>query len=170
MLQPISSLAIGLIAPTSLLLNPSMVDSSVVNPSPLNRSPHSSIELPQSPPLLIAHQNVKDGEVSGRIHLDPDDSPFAGQPSFSWFHLYSPDGAITLANCNCSLLIYDSQNRQIAKPELSETEMEGHDERPMTASITFPGAGVYQVVLTGQPKEEGEFQSFEIAVPITVRP
>lgn len=170
MLQPLSSIAIGLIAPTSLLLNPPVVNPSVVDPALLNRSPNPSIELPQSPSFVIAHQNVRDGDVYGRIHLDPDDSPFAGQPSFTWFHLYSEEDAITLANCNCNLLVYDSQNRQIAKPALSETEMEGHDERPITANITFPGAGVYQVVLTGQPKGEGEFQSFEIAVPITVRP
>ncbi|WP_088893898.1 hypothetical protein [Leptolyngbya ohadii] len=156
MLQSLSSIAVALVAPTSLLIH-----SPSVNPEPL---------FAPSRPLLIAHQDVRDGTINGRLHLDPDDSPFAGQPSLTWFHLYSGNDAITLANCNCNLLVYDAQNQQVAKPELSETEMEGHRERPITASITFPKAGTYQVVLTGQPKAEGEFQPFRIAVPIVVRP
>lgn len=156
MFQSLSTIVIGLVAPASFLM-----PSPVVNPNPA-RVP--------AQPLLMAHQDVRDGSINGRLHLNPNDSPFAGQPSLTWFHLYSGDDAITLANCNCSLLVYNPQNQQIAKPELSETEMEGHRERPITANITFPEAGIYQVVLTGQPKEEGEFQPFRIAVPIVVRP
>lgn len=154
MLQLFSPIAVGLLAPVSFL-----VHSSTVNPA----------SLTPSRPLPIAHQDVSDGTIRGRIHHDPNDSPFARQPGLTWFHLYSEDDAITLTNCNFSLLIYNSQNQQIAKPELSETEMEGHRERPITASVTFPEAGIYQVVLTGQPKEAGKFQSSRIAAPIVDR-
>jgi hypothetical protein len=117
----------------------------------------------------IAHQDVTVETVKATVHLEPDDSPYATIPSPTWFHLSRPDGeTIPLSNCNCNLVVYDEQNQPIAYPQLSEAEVEGH-EQPITTSITFPTPGIYQLVLTGEPKEN-DFQPFELTVPVTVRP
>jgi hypothetical protein len=142
MRQSISLFVAGLLVPASLLINSSNA---------------------------IAHQHLTVGTIQATVHLDPDDSPHATIPSLTWFHLSHPDGeTIPLSNCNCNLVVYDAQNQPIAHPQLSETEVEGH-EKPISTSITFPTPGTYQLVFTGEPKGD-DFQPFELTVPVTVRP
>lgn len=122
------------------------------------------------PSNTIAHQQTMISNVQAVVHLEPDDSPYAGEPSFTWFHLINAnDETIPLADCTCNLVVYDSQNQPIANPQLSEADVEEH-ERPITTTITFPSAGSYQLVFTGQPKQENLFEPFELTVPVTVRP
>ena len=117
----------------------------------------------------IAHQHLSIGDVQATVHLEPDDSPHAGQPSLTWFHLMRSDGeTVPLADCTCNVVVYDSQNQPIAQPQLAEAEVEGH-ERPIATNITFPNPGTYQLVLTAQPKED-QFKPFELKIPVTVRP
>lgn len=117
----------------------------------------------------IAHQHMTAGTIQATVHLEPDDSPQSKVPSLTWFHLSHPDGeAISLSSCTCNLVVYNAQNQPIAYPQLSETEVEGH-ERPISTSITFPAPGTYQLVFTGEPKED-EFQPFELTIPVIVRP
>jgi hypothetical protein len=142
MRQSISLFIAGLLVPASLLINSSNA---------------------------IAHQDITVSTVQATIHLEPDDSPYAKVPSLTWFHLSHPDGeTIPLSDCNCNLVVYDAQNQPIAQPQLAEAEVEGH-ERPISTSITFPTAGTYRLVLTGESKGD-DFQPFELAVPVTVRP
>jgi hypothetical protein len=119
-------------------------------------------------PTAIAHQDYTAGAVTAMVHLEPDDSPQAGKPSPTWIHLVRGDEqTIGLSDCACNLTVYDSQQQAIANPELSETTVAGHD-RPLSASITFPSAGDYQLVLTGQSKSN-QFEPFELDVPVKVR-
>jgi hypothetical protein len=116
-----------------------------------------------------AHQEMAAGDVQATVHLDPNDSPHANTPSLTWFHLSHPDGkSIPLENCTCNLVVYDAQSKAIAYPQLAETEVEGH-ERPISTTIIFPTPGMYQLVLTGEPKGD-DFEPFKLAVPVTVRP
>jgi len=143
MRQAISWVVAGLLFPTSLLINSSSA---------------------------IAHQHRMIGDVQATVHLEPDDSPYAGESSFTWFHFTDTNGeTIPLADCTCNLVVYDSQNQPIANPQLSESDVEGH-ERPITTNITFPSAGTYQLVFTGEPKQENAFEPFELTVSVTVRP
>jgi hypothetical protein len=117
----------------------------------------------------IAHQDMMSGNVKATVHLVPDDSPFAGEASQTWIDLTRVDGEqIPLVDCNCNLMVYDSQNQLIAQPQLTETTVEGHG-RPMSTNITFPSAGTYQLVFTAQPTSN-QFEPFELKIPVTVRP
>lgn len=119
--------------------------------------------------LQIAHQHLLTANVRATVHLEPNDSPFAGEPSFTWIHLTKPNGeTISLADCTCNLTVYNTRNQPIAQPPLAESEVEGH-ERPITTNLTFPSSGLYQLVLTGHPKREGEFEPFKLTVSVTVR-
>ena len=118
-------------------------------------------------PAAIAHQDYTAGAVTAMVHLEPNDSPQAGKPTSTWFHLMGAhEQTIRLADCTCNLTVYDSQKQAIANPELSETTVAGH-EHPLSASITFPSAGDYQMVLTGQSKSN-QFEPFELDVPVKV--
>jgi len=118
---------------------------------------------------MIAHQHLAVGDLQATVHLQPDDSPHAGQPSPTWIHLIRSDGeTVSLADCNCNLVVYDSQNRPIARPQLTEMSIPGH-EQPMGTSITFPMSGSYRLVFAGQSRSEA-FKPFELEIPVTVRP
>ncbi|MBD3881823.1 hypothetical protein IFO70_08660 [Phormidium tenue FACHB-886] len=118
---------------------------------------------------VIAHQQMALGEVEAMVHLEPDDSPYAGEPSPTWIHLLNANGeTIRLADCTCNLKVYDSQNQPLAIPNLVEAAMEGRNQL-LTTSITFPAAGAYKLVLTGQ-SPANKFEPFELVVPVTVRP
>ena len=118
---------------------------------------------------MISHQHLTVGELQATVHLQPDDSPYAGQPSPTWVHLIRADGeTVPLTDCNCNLVVYDSQGRAIARPQLAETPVEGH-ETPIGTSITFPTSGSYRLVFAGQSRSEA-FKPFELEIPVTVRP
>jgi hypothetical protein len=120
-------------------------------------------------PSLIAHQHLTVGDIKATVHLVPDDSPYAGKPSLTWFHLMRADGeTVPLSDCNCSLVVYDAQDQAIARPQLAETAVEGH-EKPIGTTLTFPNAGQYELVFTGASNSDA-FNPFELKVPVTVRP
>jgi hypothetical protein len=121
-----------------------------------------------SSPAAIAHQDYTAGAVTAMVHLEPNDSPQAGKPAPTWIHLMAPnEETIRLSDCTCNLTVYDSQKQAIANPEISESPTTG-DEPRLRTSITFPSAGDYQLVLTGQSKSS-RFEPFELDVPVKVR-
>ena len=79
-------------------------------------------------PAAIAHQDYTAGAVTAMVHLEPNDSPQAGKPTSTWFHLMGAhEQTIRLADCTCNLTVYDSQKQAIANPALSETTVAGHE-------------------------------------------
>ncbi|MCL6433563.1 MAG: hypothetical protein K6T90_04985 [Leptolyngbyaceae cyanobacterium HOT.MB2.61] len=122
---------------------------------------------------LIAHQQTSAGDVEVMIHLDPDDSPYAGKPTLTWFMLMRRDGdMISPSSCNCRVVAYDSRNRAIAHHlPLSPIPIEGHQKghEAISTMITFPKPGSYTVVLSGNSKK-GDFNQFELKFPVKVRP
>lgn len=122
-----------------------------------------------APTTAIAHQGLQSGDVEAVVHLQPNDSPYAGEASLTWFHLTRSNGeTIPLSDCACSLVVYNAQNQAIAQPELTDAAVSEHAQ-PISTNITFPAAGNYQLVLTGQSKSNS-FSDFELTVPVRVRP
>jgi hypothetical protein len=116
----------------------------------------------------IAHQDQmsESGGVEAMIHVDPHDSPPAGQPRQAWFEITRADGSpISLSDCNCQVMVHDAQDRAILHDlSLASTSAEG--EEVISTTITFPKPGSYSVVLSGESKD-GSFEPFEIMFPIT---
>lgn len=119
---------------------------------------------------LIAHQSrmtttSSDG-VEAMIHVDPDDTPLAGQDSQTWFMLSQTNGRmISLERCNCQVMVYNASNEPIADDlSLSTLSVQGHDV--ISTTINFPAPGPYTVVLSGTAKDES-FAPFELEFPIT---
>lgn len=121
-----------------------------------------------------AHQKlVSSGDIAVMAHFDPNDLPYARKSSDTWFMLMRRGGEmISPANCDCRVSVYDSRNRAIAEQlPLSTKPIEGHQKghELIRTAITFPMAGAYTVVLSGQSRDKS-FAPFELKVPVTVRP
>jgi hypothetical protein len=125
------------------------------------------------PALLLtspakAHTVHTAGDVAATFHLEPRHNPQAGQPAQVWFALAKAGGAgIPLAQCNCKLGVY-SGGQLISQPVLKALNVEQYKGIP-SAEITFPKVGIYQLKLTGSPKDGAEFSTFGLSYDVTVQ-
>ena len=122
-------------------------------------------------PTIKAH-NVKTSEDVGvTFHIEPDHSPRAGDSNQAWFALTRQGGSlIPLQECLCQLEVYLSGDETpVLTPELTPISPEQYQNIP-GANIVFPQAGIYQLQLTGQPANPGDFAPFEVSYPVTVKP
>lgn len=126
-----------------------------------------------SPTLPVsAHQVQVSGEVGGTLHIEPQDNPRAGVASQAWFALARRGGqTVPLSACHCQLQVYARPRRQgdapILSPALQAVSAEGRQGIP-GATVTFPRAGAYELVLRGRPVTSGAFTPFELRFPVTV--
>jgi hypothetical protein len=125
--------------------------------------------LPIMPlPTASAHQTQISDGVGGTHHIEPNDTPRAGEPSQAWFGLTQAGGtSIGLGDCDCALTLYDAAGTAIAQPTLKAISVEGLTDVP-AAEVTFPQIGAYVLSLIGAPKGEAEFSSFRLDFPVTV--
>ncbi|GAB4478760.1 MAG: hypothetical protein OHK0037_40830 [Elainellaceae cyanobacterium] len=120
----------------------------------------------------LAHQVQVSGDVGGTVHIEPRDNPRAGTASPVWFALARRGGqTIPLSACNCQLAVYAQPRRQgdapILSPALQAVSAEGREGVP-GATVTFPRAGAYELVLRGRPVTSGAFTPFELRFLVTV--
>lgn len=128
--------------------------------------------LPLAPSAATAHQVEISGDVGGTIHIEPNDTPRAGESNLTWFALTRRGGnLIPLTSCNCQVVVYSqphsSGDAPISQPNLFAVSAEGYEGIP-GANITFPRAGSYEVVLRGRPIVSGDFAPFELRFSVTV--
>ena len=121
---------------------------------------------------VLAHQVEISGSVGATLHIEPNDTPRAGESNLTWFALTRRGGqTIPLASCNCRLAVYRQPLRPnsnpISQPALEAVSAEGYNGIP-GANITFPRAGGYELVLKGRPVVSGDFAPFELRFPVTV--
>ncbi|MEM9088647.1 MAG: hypothetical protein AAGC93_07870 [Cyanobacteria bacterium P01_F01_bin.53] len=127
-----------------------------------------------------AHQVELEGDVGATLHIEPNDTPRAGEEVLAWFALVRKGGqTIPLADCNCQLAIYEqSAYDQAAKqedegasptlaPPLSAVAAEDYQGIP-GATFTFPDVGAYTLVMSGSPQQAGSFNDFEFDFDVTV--
>jgi len=134
----------------------------------------SALLLALPSPASWAHNMVTDADIGATFHLEPDHNPVAGKASQVWFALTREGGEpIPLADCECKLEVFEKKNDQnaIATPELTAIDVEEYSQIP-SSEITFPQAGIYEVVLSGAPSDTAatQFSEFRLAYEVTVKP
>ncbi len=110
------------------------------------------------PIAVSAHVLETQGSLGAVLHIDPDDSPIAGEPSGIFFEFKDKANRFKLENCNCHLII-ERANSKI------------YDQVFTTASggsFTFPAQDVYSVKAVGSPKTGNVFEPFELSYSIRV--
>lgn len=120
----------------------------------------------------IAHQVEIAGDVGGTIHIEPSDTPKAGEKALAWFALTKRGGeTIPLADCNCRLDIYHAPYTEgdtpFSCPDFRAISAEGFDDIPGT-DVKFPEPGSYDLVVTGEPLTPDTFEPFELVFSVTV--
>ena len=135
-------------------------------------------DLSLTTPLLTtayAHEVAIEGDVGATLHIEPNDTPKAGEEVLAWFALARPGGeTIPLAECDCKLAVYsqpkdrprEGQTPTLA-PELSAVDAEGYQNIP-GAQLTFPSVGTYTLVINGEPKQAESFTPFSLAFEKTI--
>ncbi|MEA5551137.1 hypothetical protein VB713_09145 [Anabaena cylindrica UHCC 0172] len=123
-------------------------------------------------PIASAHTVKIAGDVGGTIHVEPNDSPRAGEPAQTWFALTRKGGKVLpLKECNCQLAIYAEPHTPgepaLLEPDLIPVQAERYQGIP-GAEITFPKPGVYELQLKGKPVTEANFRPFELKFQVTV--
>ncbi|MEL6602397.1 MAG: hypothetical protein AAFP20_04125 [Cyanobacteria bacterium J06614_10] len=117
----------------------------------------------------IAHQVEVMEDVGATLHIEPDDTPLAGEESLAWFALTRRGGeVIPLSACDCQLTVSsESAAAEPLTPALSPVDAEGYEDIP-GAQFTFPEVGLYTLTLTGEPVEAGDFSPFTFEFETTV--
>lgn len=121
-----------------------------------------------------AHQVKTTETIGATLHIEPNDTPRAGESSQAWFALTRQGGAtVPLDQCDCQLAIYDGSvepetaEDPLLTPQLVPTSAEGFVDIP-SAEIEFPAVGSYTLVLSGKPTDGDAFGEFELAFEVTV--
>ena len=77
---------------------------------------------------------------------------------------------IPLTACDCELAVKNQGTEQaILNPELTAISVEQYTDIP-GAKIVFPEAGIYELILKGNPKSDGDFLPFQLSYTVTVTP
>lgn len=119
--------------------------------------------------VIIAHNVKTSGNVAATFHIEPSHNPKAGERSQAWFALTKQGGeVVSLDRCHCSLNVYDRQRNLVLQPALESISAEQYQGIP-GADITFPKAGIYQLEISGTPKDGQSFNSFALVYDVTVQ-
>lgn len=112
-------------------------------------------------PAALAHEIARDGNVGGLIHIEPDDAPLVGKPNPASFEVNQRGGRpVLLSGCACRLSIYAGGVRPGARPASTPKLSQGKGE--LQATLTFPAAGAYTLVLQGRPRAGASFPPFTL--------
>jgi len=111
-------------------------------------------------------------DVGGTIHIEPNDTPRAGENSLAWIALTRKGGKVVpLQECNCQLAVYSKPLKPgtlpLLTPSLKPISAEKYQGIP-GADITFPKPGAYVLQLTGKPQAGADFKPFELKFDVTV--
>ncbi|MBD2460930.1 hypothetical protein H6G89_07720 [Oscillatoria sp. FACHB-1407] len=128
--------------------------------------------LPTPGLTVLAHETEISGNIGGTMHIEPNDNPRAGTPALTWFALRTRNGQnVPLSACRCELAVYTQPRRAgqspIQRPTLRAVSQEGYEGIP-GATINFPRAGSYELILRGQPVRNGAFPPFELRFSVLV--
>lgn len=121
-----------------------------------------------------AHETERTSNVGATLHIEPDDSPRAGETVLTWFALTQRGGKIiSLEECNCQLALYAQPHKEgtapLQQPQLKPVSVTRYQNIP-GADITFPAAGAYELELKGTPKAGVNFPPFELEFEVAVAP
>ncbi|MBD2136565.1 hypothetical protein H6F32_02945 [Anabaena sp. FACHB-1237] len=122
--------------------------------------------------VVVGHTIKIDKNVGATLHIEPNDTPTAGEVSQVWLALTRQGGkVIPLEDCNCQLSIYNephnNQKTPLLQPTLKPIQAERYEGIP-GADVTFPKPGNYLLQLTGKPIKSGDFEYFNLHFSVTV--
>jgi hypothetical protein len=103
-----------------------------------------------------AHQLESDGTIGAVLHVEPNDSPRAGEAAKFHFDFRDTAGRFRAAACQC-LAIVTAQGKEVATSTiLPAGEISG------SFQVVLPESGAYTVQVIGTPVDSTSFQPFSL--------
>jgi len=112
----------------------------------------------------FAHVLKTDNTIGAILHIDPEDEPIAGEPSNLFFVLKDKKNHFATKNCECTITI--KQNETIIKRQTITADPK--NQTTIIFTYTFPKKDIYQVIMSGTPKQRNTFQRFSLTYDIRV--
>lgn len=109
----------------------------------------------------FAHTLKRDGNIGAVIHINPEDDPIANEQSSFYFDIKDRQNKFKLELCDCNVAIYQNDAQIFTIPLYAQSQNGNF-------TYTFPGKGVYQVKISGTPRQAGAFQPFTLSYDIRV--
>lgn len=107
-------------------------------------------------PAASAHTLKTDGTISAVLHFQPDDDPISDKPTEYILFLNDSTKRFSLDGCACSITIKKAGKTISTKP------LRLNSQNILGGSITFTGAGAYEVIFQGTPVKNNTFQPFKL--------
>ncbi|HZE86836.1 MAG TPA: hypothetical protein VE090_01380 [Methylomirabilota bacterium] len=104
------------------------------------------------PPYADAHILASDKNIGALLHIDPDDTPVAGQQSGFFFDFKDKQNKFSSQDCDCTFLIVENGQTIYSQPLFQKSVF-----------YTFPKIDVYQIKIIGKPKTPNAFQPFTLS-------
>lgn len=118
------------------------------------------------PTQVLAHTLESSGSIGAVLHVTPDDDPIAGEVSGFYFEFKDKNNKFQPENCVCTVSIKKGDD------EIFSTDLFGANSDPSLSNasfnFTFPEKNIYKIVINGEPKISGEFQSFQLSYDLRV--
>ena len=119
--------------------------------------------------VAIAHEVRTSQEVGGTIHIEPNDRPVVGKKTRIWIALTKRGGeVIAYEKCNCRMEVRSLTDKSI---KFTVSDSLAILERYLGLSskeVTFPQVGRYELKLIGLPRNDANFQPFELTFTTNV--
>jgi len=105
-----------------------------------------------------AHFLAIDKNIGAVLHVDPNDSPPAGEQASLFFDIKDKENKFSLKNCNCRVDIYEGEKIIYSDAVLKDNK----NPNLNTASFfyAFPQVDAYEVRLIGTPVSSASFKPF----------
>jgi len=113
-----------------------------------------------APFFASAHVLKSDGSIGAIIHINPEDNPIVGEPATFFFEFKDKENKFQPSGCDCRATIVKSGEELFSENLFANTGT-ANLNTPVF-SFTFPEKGIYQVRITGNPINGGNFQPFTL--------
>ena len=117
-------------------------------------------------PGASAHILKSEGSIGVLLHLSPDDDPIVGEPANFFFEIKDKDNKFQPADCICKISI-QSNYTEVFSGDLFIAN-DSNDINAAVFSYTFPAKAIYNIIVSGQPKTAGGFQTFHVEYDVRV--
>lgn len=115
---------------------------------------------------VYAHILLTDGSIGAVVHISPDDDPIVGENADFFFEFKDKDNRFLPQNCDCRYEIKNG-DQVIASGDLFASATNPSLENA-SFSLVFPERGIYNISITGTPKNSDEFNQFQLTDSIRI--
>lgn len=119
--------------------------------------------------IAYAHFPATDGDMTVTLHVDPNDDPTPLQQANLYFLFDDSGRHFSVTQCNCTVTVSE-QGRPIFQQQLTANNAKQPSIWGARMPFIFPRNDIYQIILTGKPKNNGTFQSFYLSWYFRVDP